>query len=161
MTMSAEGAYVILGLVFVGIFLLYMGTMALRGHFKGLYLIKGIPLAAPASVIYTFFPGGIGALILAIALLIPNVQVGRAIGVSACALMMLSASALMLWKPRWLKPWWLRWLEDNYPSLINTLLEEARQAGRAWETGIKTQEDLEEWAAGVAAKYGHRVSQKP
>jgi hypothetical protein len=159
--MSAEGVYVFLGLVLGGFFSLYMSVMALRGHIKGLYLIKGIPLAAPASVVYTGFPAGIGFLILAIALLIPNIEIGRAIVVATCALMMLSALVLMLWKPRWLKPWWLRWLEDNYPSLINTLLEEARQAGRAWETGIKTQEDLEEWAAGVAAKYGHRVSQKP
>jgi hypothetical protein len=154
MTMDAEGVYVFLGFLLGGILLLYTGIMMLRGHFKGFYLIKGIPLAAPASVIYTFFPGGIGALILAIALLIPNVEVGRIIVVSTSTLMMLSALVLMLWKPRWLKPWWLRWLEDNYPLLLNALLREARQAGRAWETGIKTQEDLEEWARRTAAKYG-------
>jgi len=154
--MNAEGAYVFLGLMLVGVFLLYMGTMALRGHFKGLYLIKGIPLAAPASVIYTFFPGGIGALMLAVVVVIPNMQIGRIIIFVGGSLVMLSALVLMLWKPRWLKPRWLRWLEDNYPSLINTLLEEARQAGRAWETGIKTQEDLEEWAKRTAAKYGYQ-----
>lgn len=159
--MSTEGVYVFLGLMLGGILLLYTGIMMLRGHFKGFYLIKGIPLAAPASVIYTFFPGGIGALMLAIALLFPNSWIMGTIVTVGGILIMLSALVLMLWKPRWLKPWWLRWLEDNYPFLLNALLREARQAGRAWETGIKTQEDLEEWAAGVAAKYGHRVSQKP
>ena len=156
--MDSESAYVFLILLFGGLFLLYMGTMALRGHFKGLYLIKGIPLAAPASVIYTFFPGGIGSLILAIAFAIPNVRAGRIIGVSTCFLMMLSALVLMLRQPRWLKPQWLRWLEDNYPFLLHSLLEEARQGGKAWEARVKTQEDLERWAAGVAAGYGHRVN---
>jgi hypothetical protein len=160
MTMNAEGAYVLLVLIFGGIFLLYMGTMALRGHFKGLYLIKGIPLAAPASVIYTFFPGGIGFLMLAIALLVPNDAVMRKMVTYTGVLGMLSALALMLWQPRWLKPQWLRWLEDNYPHLLHTLLEEARQGGKAWEARVKTQEDLERWAAGVAAGYGHRVKQK-
>jgi hypothetical protein len=144
-----------------GIFILYMGVMGLRGHFKGLYLIRGIPLAAPASVVYTFFPGGIGFLILAIALLIPNDQIVRIIVVLTSALGMLCALVLMLWQPRWLKPWWLLWLEDKYPLLLETLLEEARQAGRAWETEIRTEEDLENWAEQTAAKYGgHRLKRK-
>lgn len=70
--MYAEDICVFLGLVLGGILLLYTGIMMLRGHFKGFYLIKGIPLAAPGSVIYTFFPGGISALILAIALFFPD-----------------------------------------------------------------------------------------
>lgn len=151
--MAMEGIYAFMVLLLGGTFLLYVGTMALRGHFKGLYLIKGIPLAAPAGIIFTFFPGGIGALMLAVVVVIPDVSVGRMIIFIGGGLVMLSALVLMLWKPRWLKPWWLRWLEDHYPHLLHMLLDEARRGGKAWERQIQTQADLEKWAEQIVAKY--------
>jgi hypothetical protein len=153
--MDAEGVYVFLILVLGGLFLLSMGTMALRGHFKGLYLIQGIPLVAPTSVIYTFFPGGFGALMLAIVVVIPNTDIAKVMIFLGGGLVMLSALVLMLWQPRWLKPQWLCWLEDNYPLFLHTLLEEARRAGKDWERQIKTQEDLEKWAERIVAKYSN------
>ena len=85
---------------------------------------------------------------------VPDVRIGRVIGIATSFSMMLSALVLMIWKPRWLKPQWLLWLEDNYPYLIDTLLEEARKEGKAWEAKVRTQENLEEWAKQTAGRYG-------
>ncbi len=152
--MDTEGICVFLVLVIGAAFSLYLSVIALCGHFKAPYLFKGIPLMAPAGMIYTGFPAGIGALIYAIALLIPNIELGGMIVAANSFLMMLSALVLMIWKPRWLKPQWLRWLEDSYPYLLDTLLEEARKEGKTWEAKVHTQEGLEKWAEQTAARYG-------
>ena len=153
MAITAEDTYVIGYLVLTGVFSLYLSIMALRGRFKGLYLVKGFPFVVPAGIIYTGFPAGIGSLLFAaIALFVSNIRIGRVLIVLTCYATMLSSLVLMVWKPRWLKPWWLRWLEDNYPHCLNDLLEEARGGGKAWERRIRTQEDLEAWAEQVAGQ---------
>jgi hypothetical protein len=158
--MSTEGIYVILVLVLAGVFSLGLSVMTLRGRFKGFYLFKGLPLVVPGGIVYTGFPAGVGALMLAVVLVVSSRQIGRTVVYIGSCLVMLSALVLMIWRPRWLKPKWLRWLEDNYPDyLLHNLLEEARRGGRAWEAQVRTQEDLEKWARQAVAKYRSRAAQ--
>jgi hypothetical protein len=139
-------------LIAFGLALIGMGVGGRLGYFKTLYLIKGIPGLYPSGYIYAFIPIGIGSCLLALALLLPDQELGGDIvGFGSWGIILLSIT-LMIWKPWWLKPWWLKWLEDHYGPILEDMLDEAR---RTWNMGNQphTEADLETWADSIARRH--------
>jgi hypothetical protein len=150
--MVPEGFCVFLFLVVTGVLSLCISMMTLRGFLKRFYIYQRA-VSIPSSLVYAGFPVGITFLMLAVAVAIPDGQIGRVIIFAGVFPVFLSVPVLMAWQPRWLEPQWFRWLKDNYPHRLPTLLNEATRGGRAWDVQAKTQEGLEEWARRTAAKY--------
>ncbi len=140
-------------LAVVGFALIGMGLGAVRGYFKTLYLIKGIPGLYPSGYIYAFIPAGILSLLFTLAFMMPNRELGGHIVAFGSLGVMVISIVLMIWKPRWLKPWWLKWLEDHYAYVLEGMLEEARNT-RDFEQQTRTEADLAVWADSVAQKNG-------
>lgn len=145
----------IIFLIVTGAGMIGVGIWARLGRFRSLYLIKGVPGVYPSGYAYAGIPAGMGFLLLAVALLMPDRRLGGNLaGFGSWSIILLSV-ILMIWKPRWLKPWWLIWLEDYYGHVLEGILEEARN-DKNFEQQTATEADLAEWADKVAERYGWR-----
>lgn len=153
------GNEMIRGLLFIGTLvglLLGLGFAARFGAFKRTFITKGIPGIYPKNLVYALIPLGFFFLYIGfIAFTIgENWPENGLLFTGAVAFLGLVIFSLF-WQPRLLKPAWLRWLEDYYGHVLEGMFEEARQMGpRNWEVQVKTQAELENWADGVAKKYG-------
>jgi hypothetical protein len=151
--MYTEGIVLTLILSAIGVLALILGFSIRLGKYKTWWLIWDTPIT-PLAAAYLGIPLGIGMLVLALAVLFPDLEDRRRV-FDYATILLITSFILAFWRPRWLVPRWLLWLEDNHGEIYAQLREEAQKLGaREWEKRVSTQEGLEEWAMEVRRKYG-------
>ncbi len=139
----------------VSIAFLAFGTLIRLGYLRAAYAVKGFPVLVPRELVFSMIPLGLMFGIFAFLPLIPSTdELRMRIVIYLVPPLWIIAGILAIWQPWWLKPKWLRWLEKEHGDIIETLWEEVRKEGHAWERRVRTQEQLEEWVAEVRRKHG-------
>lgn len=132
---------------------LIWGVLLRMGYLRVSYAIKGNPVFAPPALLHSLIFLGLAIGSLAIGPLIPS-DVRLNFGTYVFGPLIISVFVFAIWQPWWLKPAWLRWLEKEHGDIIEILWEEVRKEGHAWERRVRTQAQLEAWAAEVRRKRG-------
>ncbi len=153
--MQSPTFLVILG---VGLTFIFLGVMLRLGKLRWAYAGQSMPVYAQRENVNISIPLGLGFLIIALMGAFPDSkdQLTYPLFFS-----FLACVVFAIWQPWWLKPAWFRWLEDNYGHVLEEMFAEARAVGRFnWAQQVKTQEELERWADGIAQRRGWQRMRK-
>jgi|GEM_PF-1274989 len=140
----------------VGLVLLGLGLATRLGYLKRMFIQKKATGVYSRNTVYALIPAGLFLLSFYPVFLWKGNRPLDHIS-SSVVLVVLFALPLvaLVWQPVWLKPAWLQWLEANYkPPVLERMFKAAHRMGvPQWETQVKTQAGLEQWADGLARKH--------
>lgn len=144
--------YVTGGIFALGLSAISLGVIVRMGKLRWLFLGGSFPVLAPLGAFLIVIPMGLATITIGLMMVFPKYN-----DLLTIPLILFGIIGVILgfWMPGWVQPFWLRWLNRNYGHVLGEMLQEANQMGaKKWEEATRTQEDLEQWADGVAKKHG-------